>query len=156
MVTTEALRQCELFSELEDAELELIVPLCRERTYGPGEIICVAEEEADELFILQEGQVSLHIKLSSVVERSGAMTIDALEPGRIFGWSSIVKQQRFTATARASQPARVLAIQASGLQRLFDRNMHIGFVVMKQLANVISSRLRRTRLELEEKAWAGG
>jgi CRP/FNR family cyclic AMP-dependent transcriptional regulator len=156
MVKPEMLRQCELFSELEDAELQLIAPLCRERAYDPGETICVAEEEADELFILQEGQVSLHVKLSSVVERSGDVTIDALEPGRIFGWSAIVKQQRFTATARATQPTKVLAIRASELHQLFNQNTHIGFVVMKQLADVVSSRLRRTRLELEEKAWAGG
>jgi len=83
------------------------------------------------------------------------VTIEDLEPGHIFGWSSVVRQQRFTATARAMTVARVCAIPASDLNGLFSQHTHIGFVVMKQMANVIASRLRHTRAELEKRALAG-
>jgi CRP-like cAMP-binding protein len=73
------------------------------------------------------------------------MTIEEVEPGRIFGWSSLVKQRRFTASARALDEVTVMCIRAEELNDLFDQNSHIGFVVMKQLAEVIASRLRRTR-----------
>jgi CRP/FNR family transcriptional regulator len=73
------------------------------------------------------------------------MTIEEVEPGRIFGWSSLVKQQQFTASARAMGPVRVMTIKADELNTLFERDPHIGFVVIKQLAEVIASRLHRTR-----------
>jgi CRP-like cAMP-binding protein len=148
----EDLQQCELFAELDDAELRLIAPLCRERAYDEGETIFAAEDQAEELYILREGRVLLQILLRSGTGLSGEVTIKDLEPGNIFGWSSVVKQRRFTATALALQPAKVCAIRASDLNALFDQHTHIGFVVMRQLANVISSRLRHTRAELERKA----
>jgi CRP-like cAMP-binding protein len=155
MLSLEALRQCELFCELGDAELELIVPLCRERSYAKGETIFSADEQAEELYILQEGRVTLRIRLRSGVGPSGEVTIEDLEPGHIFGWSAVVKQQRFTATARALEAARVSAIPASDLNTLFGEHTHIGFVVMKQMANVIASRLRHTRTELELRSTVG-
>jgi hypothetical protein len=38
-----------------------------------------------------------------------------------------------------------MIVEADDLNDLFDRNAHIGFVLMKQLAEVIASRLRHTR-----------
>ena len=152
----EDLRHCELFAELEDAELEMICPLCSERSYSAGETIFAAEEQADELYVLREGRVTLQIQLRSGVELSGDVTIEDLRPGHIFGWSSVVKQQRFTATARALEPTRVYALRTSDLNALFTKHTHIGFVVMKQLANVISSRLRHTRAELERRGSGDG
>ena len=156
MTTAEALRWCELFAELEDSELELIAPLCSARTYAAGETIFSAHDRADELYCLQEGRVALMIQLRSGVERSGDVTLEDVEPGHVFGWSSVVKQQRFTASALALEPVTVCAIDAGDLGALFDTHTHIGFVVMKQLANVISSRLRHTRDELERRATSEG
>lgn len=156
MISVEALRCCELFSELNNEELGLFASLCQERVYEAGETIFTAQESAEDLYILQEGRVALQIQLRSAVERSGNVTIEEVEPGHIFGWSSVVKQQRFTATARALEWTKVCAIPAGDLNTLFSQHTHIGFVVMKQLANVISSRLRHTRDELARKALANG
>ena len=156
MSIVEALRRCELFAELDDAELELIAPLCRERMYAAGETIFSAHDQAVELYFLREGRVALRIRLRSGMERSGDVTLEDVEPGHVFGWSSVVKQQRFTASALALEPVLVCAIEASDLNALFAEHTHIGFVVMKQLANVISSRLRHTRDELERRAASEG
>ena len=145
MPSVEALRQCELFSELDDAELELVAPLCRETVYAEGETIFAADEQARDLYILQEGRVALQVRLRSGVGLSGDVTLEDVEPGHIFGWSSVVKQRRFTASARALEPVKVIAIEGDDLNALFDRDAHLGFVVMKQLAEVIASRLRHTR-----------
>jgi len=152
MLTIDQLRRCELFSELEDDELALIVPLCHEERYSVGDTIIEADEPALRLFILQEGRVQLRIRLRSGVELSGDVTLEDLEPGQIFGWSSLVRQERFTATGQVTEPAIVLSIDAHDLNALFAQHTHIGFIVMKQLANVIASRLRHTRTELDQRA----
>ena len=90
--------------------------------------------------------------LRSDLEPNGDVTIEEVTPGRIFGWSALVRQRRFTASVRALEKARVIAIANADLNALFEEDSHIGFVVMKRLADVISSRLRRTRQQLGEGA----
>jgi len=151
----EALRRCELFTELKDEELGLIAPLCRERVYEAGEIICAEQDGAEELYILQEGRIALYMRLRSTMEPDGEVSVEEAEPGRVFGWTALVKQERFTATVRALDKTHVLAIRGDDLKALFDQHPHIGFVVMKRLADVTSSRLRYTRGQLEQRASAG-
>jgi CRP/FNR family cyclic AMP-dependent transcriptional regulator len=145
MVSVDELYPCELFAGLNDKEMEQIAAIASQETYEVGELIIEEQEQADRLFILCEGRVQLHIRLRSPLEPDGEMTIAEVEPGRVFGWSSLVKQRRFTASARALEPVTVMVLEAQDLNALFDRNVHIGFVVMKQLAEVIASRLRHTR-----------
>jgi CRP-like cAMP-binding protein len=150
MVAVEALRCCELFNGLGDEQLERIAAIARIETYQPGEIICPEREVADRLFILHTGRVRLQIQLRSILEPGGEATIEEVEPGRIFGWSSLVKQRRFTASARALEPVSVVVLDAAELDDLFDHDAHMGFVVMKQLADVIASRLQHTREVCEQ------
>lgn len=145
MVSIEDLRTCELFPALSDAELEQVAAIAHQEEYQAGDLICAEREVADRLFILKRGRAQLHIRLRSALEPSGEAIIEEVEPGRIFGWSSLVRQRRFTASARALEPVQVIVIPGNELNALFDRDSHIGFVVIKQLAEVIASRLHHTR-----------
>ena len=145
VISIDEFRHCELFVGLSDQDLADIATIAYKETYATGDLICTERELANQIFILCQGRVQLHIQLRSSLEPNGEMTIEEVEPGRIFGWSSLVKQRRFTASARALEPVTALVIDADDLNTLFDRNLHIGFVVMKQLAEVIASRLRHTR-----------
>lgn len=145
MVSTIQLCPCELFAGLCDEELQQIAAIAREENYQAGERICTEREQADHIFILCEGRVQIRVQLRALLEPDAEQTIEEVEPGRIFGWSSLVKQRRFTASVQALEPVRVVAIKAEDLNDLFNRHAHVGFVVMKNLAEVIASRLRNTR-----------
>ena len=150
MVELEVLRRCELFGGLSDEELRQVASIAHQESHQPGSLICAERELADRLFVLSAGRVQLQIRLRGPLGPGGEATIEEVEPGRIFGWSSLVKQRRFTASARALDPVRVISIRADDLTSLFDQNPHLGFVVMKQLAEVIASRLQHTRQVCEE------
>ena len=145
MVSVEDLCACELFTNLSHEELAQIANIAQKKQYEEGDLLCVERKLADRLFILCQGRVRVHIQLHSPLEQDGEMTIEEVKPGRVFGWSSLVRQQRFTASARALEAVTVIEIKADQLNSLFDRHAHIGFVIMKQLAEVIASRLRHTR-----------
>jgi hypothetical protein len=53
-----------------------------------------------------------------------------------------------TATAICSEASRCLTFEREDLQRLFQENNSIGYVVMEHLTAVIASRLRDVRLQL--------
>jgi CRP/FNR family transcriptional regulator len=156
MVSIEALRGCELFGELNDAELGEMAALCREESYPAGATIFTEAEMAEDIYILQEGRVILQIQLHSMTQVSGDVTIEEVEPGHIFGWSALVKQRRLTASAQCLEDVRVVTMKGQALNELFEKNAHIGFVVMKRLADVISSRLRITRERLAERGQTPG
>ena len=145
MISIEKLSPCDLFVGLNETELEQVAAIAYEETYQSGDQIFAAQEAAERLYILCQGRVQLHIRLRSALEPGGDVTIEAVEPGCVFGWSSLVKQRRFTGTARALEPLTVIVLEARELTDLFDQNAHIGFVVMKQLAEVIASRLDHAR-----------
>jgi CRP/FNR family cyclic AMP-dependent transcriptional regulator len=145
LASTENLRCCELFVGLSDAELAPIAAIAHEEAYEAGDLICAERELADRLFILKQGRVQVHVHLRPGLDPGGEATVEEVEPGRILGWSSLVKQRRFTASALALEPVTLLVIQADDLNALFDRDTHMGFVVMKQLAEVIALRLQHTR-----------
>lgn len=152
MASLDALCSCELFTGLDNQEVEQIAAIAHKEIYEVGDLICIEQELADRLFILCQGRVQVHIQLRSPLEPDGELIIEEVKPGRVFGWSSLVKQQRFTASARALESVTLLAIRAHDLNLLFDRNAHVGFVVMKHLAEVIASRLQHTREVCEQKA----
>jgi CRP/FNR family cyclic AMP-dependent transcriptional regulator len=155
MTALAALHSCELFTGLSGEELQEIAAIAREDAYEEGDLIVAEDELAERLFILAKGRVQVHVRLRSTVEPDGETIIEEVEPGRIFGWSSMVKQRRFTASAKALEPVKVVVIDADALNALFDRNAHMGFVLMKQLAEVIASRLRHTREVCEHEATEG-
>jgi CRP/FNR family transcriptional regulator len=156
MVSIEDLRTCELFPALSDGELERIAAIAHEEEYRIGDQICVEREVADRLFILKSGRAQVRVRLRSGLEPDGEATLELVEPGRIFGWSSLVKQRRFTGSAWALSPVVVIVIPGDELMALFDRNTHIGFVVMKHLAEVVASRLQHTREIREHSTYAPG
>jgi CRP-like cAMP-binding protein len=54
----QALRDCEVFAELTDEELQQIVPLCREERHAKDSLVFREDEEAQTLYILQEGRLT--------------------------------------------------------------------------------------------------
>ena len=151
-VPLELLRQCELFGDLCDAEMSRVAAICRPETHPPGTLVFGQDDLAEKIYILREGRIAISMRLRSDSEPAAELTIEESVPGHVFGWSALVRQQRFTACATALDPVKVLAIRRADLYALFDEDAHIGFVVMRRLADVISARLRLTRRSTEHPA----
>ena len=63
MTSKKILRECELFATLSDDDLEKIASSASEKQYEAGATIFHEGENADELFVLQEGKVALQMTL---------------------------------------------------------------------------------------------
>lgn len=157
MVSVEVLNKVDLFKGLNNEELEKIARICQEHTFEEGQL-CVSEgSKAADLYILQKGKVAIELEIRYSGRRVKA-AIATLGPGRIFGWSALVEPHILTASASCEEKAKVIAIKGADLLDLFQKDNHIGYVVMKNLAAVIGLRLTRTRQRLAielERAAAG-
>jgi CRP/FNR family cyclic AMP-dependent transcriptional regulator len=98
----------------------------------------------DRMFFVIDGMIALDMN----VPRREPTRILTIGPGEVLAWSAVVGDQRMTATATALEETRLVAIDASTLSQLCERDHQIGYALMKCLASALSRRLLATRLQL--------
>jgi CRP-like cAMP-binding protein len=145
MVIVNLLRGADLFQGLPDEELGLIAQICQEQSYTAGERIFAEDSTGDELYVLKKGKVGIELAV-----RGEAMftALHIVDEGQVFGEMALVDRGHRSATAKSLVPSEILMIPREELFRLFDRNNHIGYVVMRNIATVLAARLRKTNLQL--------
>lgn len=144
-ITIEALRTCEVLADLTDEELQQIVPLCHEEQYNKGQIIFTEGDEATTFYILQQGKISLQYVICPQVEHCQDATILLDKPGDFMGWSSLVKPRRMTASGYCLTDVQLIAIDSKQLYELMEKESHIGFVILKEMAGQLNKRLREAK-----------
>lgn len=144
MVPLDALRKSEVFEDLSDDELAMIAKVSREETYEAGARIFAENEEAKNLYIVEQGRVAILIELGQ-----GKQTVvDTVTKGGSFGWSALVPPYIYTGTAKCSEPTKVVAVPGAELREICRTNCRTCYTIMERLATVISARLKDTRLQL--------
>jgi CRP-like cAMP-binding protein len=110
----EALKQCQVFSTLDDALLEQVASSLIEKRYEAGTVIFEEGDKATELLIVQEGKVALQMALpksQTAVHRR--ITVDVVGKNDIVGWSALVEPNIYTLTAVCLQETRALSISGN-------------------------------------------
>ncbi len=147
MVSVEMLGGFQLFEGLEESELVEIAGLCHERSHEKGSVIFTSGGSATDIYLLKDGEVHIQVELV-IYDLEARATIYTVRKGETFGWSALVPPHKFTASARCGQNSEVLTIDGQELKNILKKNNHIGYLVMRNLSNVISARLAATMVAL--------
>ncbi|MCP4578325.1 MAG: cyclic nucleotide-binding domain-containing protein [Deltaproteobacteria bacterium] len=131
-----------LFEGLAPDIMEEIVDICSEEHCAKDSVLFKKGEEADCLYILEEGAIRL------VIENGGTISYALSGPGKVFGWSSMVEFGRYTASSICSTDIKVLKIEREELDKVFRLHPDVGLKVLKRLAGVISQRLSNAYRDL--------
>lgn len=150
-VEPEMLRQTEILTDLNDEELALIANVSHLRTYETGTRIFSENEEARELFILEQGRVSILVDIG----QGRLATMGIVSPHSAFGWPALVPPYIYMDTARCAERTRVIAFPATVLRELCLNNCRACYSVMEKVTAVISSRLNDARFQLIHVLQAG-
>ncbi len=146
MIAKQALRECPVFSALNDTELEEITSLAVEKQYEAGTTLFEEGDSAEELLVLQEGKVALQMVLPSVaMQNRRRITVDMVNSNEIVGWSTIVEPYTYTLTAVCVQNVKALSLNGNKLRWLLRDNHQIGYEVLNGIIKVVASRLDDTR-----------
>jgi len=134
IISIDRLREVEILQGLSEWELQSIAQFFNEETVAAGISLCEKSERADQLYILQQGSVSLSSK------KLGQLEINT--PGKIVGWSFLVPPYRYTASAVTTTPARLLVIKSPDFYYLIHKEPKMGMKVMNNLAQIMASRFK--------------
>ena len=147
-ILTADLEKADIFAGLSNYHLEQIAEICDLRTYRAGERCAVQDTIADELGIVNEGEFAVEIRIE-VPPYTHTLNVATLKKGNAFAWSALVEPRVLTASIRCVREARAYHIKASDLRRTFRERPSVEQVVMKNLAIIVSSRLRDSWRQLE-------
>jgi CRP/FNR family transcriptional regulator, cyclic AMP receptor protein len=143
MVTVQDLHGFRLFAGLAENELSGIATLCRRQIYGCNSVIFDPETPSKDIFLVEQGNDVIQIEIP-LGGHEGKMVIHTLSQGETLGWAALGSQHTKTATSRCLERASVLAIDGKDLMQLLETNNHVGYLVMRNLADIISTRLAYT------------
>ena len=147
MANLDVIRENYIFRDLSTAQLQKIASISQENTYQPGQTIFREGDQAKDLYILKEGKVLLEMRIAPYPERtpSPSATIDVVTKGELFGWSALVPPHIFTLSASTAEKCQVVTLDSAKLIELMDSDPVMGYEVVKRLAKIISTRLKRSR-----------
>jgi len=144
MNKSEVIREVELFEFLTDDIVAGLADAAKEMSFSKGELVFHEEERAENVYILVEGKISMGVSLTS---KPAKITVSVLDtPYLLCGWSAIVKPYRFTAYGLCEEDTKVLAIPGDTILDMLEQNPGVAYTVMKLLTELISGRLRSTRM----------
>lgn len=144
----EILRELELFNELKESQLRKLAHIAEEVQFDTDEMIYQEGDLGKGIFVIQEGEVIIEMLLPE----HGPVVLYTLQPGQLFGWSSLLHGRRKKARARAARLTRAIFIDANKVRELFRQDHDLECSLMNCIISVMADRLYLTRESLAHKS----
>jgi CRP-like cAMP-binding protein len=134
----------ELFKGLSEQDLALIASKAVKAEFEENQEIFHEQSTESDLYILTEGRV----QIIGALGKTDSATIHTILPGKLFGEFAFIDGQPRSASAVAIQKCTVFKIPSGSLYDLFEQNTRMGYVTMRNLAQILARRIRQTAHEL--------
>ena len=132
----------ELFQDLDDKELTLLVSHVEERRYRSGERLIRRGAEGDSMFVLVEGLVYVFADINS---DDSEVKVAQIVPGQFFGEMSLLTGEARSATITAASDAVAYEISKNAMAELLSHRPELA----EQLSTIIAERKLRNQLASE-------
>jgi len=142
MVSAEWLKKTELFENLNESHLNVILSRSSVESLTEGKTIFRQGEEANRLYVLIQGAVDLTVEAQEQID---FMTSKIEREGAVFGTASLMEPFRYNVSAICLKPSKVLVIDASFIQKMMEEDPKMGMEMMKKLASIYFNRLNDLR-----------
>jgi CRP/FNR family transcriptional regulator, cyclic AMP receptor protein len=147
MVSPELLRRYPFFASLDEKQLEAIAEISQEKSHPKGTLLVKENTNATILALLMEGDIDLIFSGGGEGAISNAL-VGSIAPGEVYGVSSLIEPYRYTATAKATLPVKVIEVDGLALRALVEKDWKLGCIMMRNVAIAVLERLRYTQVEL--------
>lgn len=138
------LGQVPLFAGLSEAELESIDRRMVSLSWGEGDPLYTAGEQAEHLYVLASGRA----KLTQHARSGQGIVTDLLAPGDLFGALSTLGQPHYTETAEALTTTCALRIDPVAFREVLGEHPDVALRVLDD----VSARLAQARSDAGQRA----
>jgi len=145
-VTGADLRNLEFWERLGADHLERLACIAS-RQEVPAELELFREgTPSDGVYFVIWGRVALSIH----VPGRGPMQVGTIAPGELLGWSGLLNERTWAATARTLKPTSLLVFPGQSLIEMCEFDHEVGFYVMRSAFAGVVQRLQETRRQFSE------
>ena len=134
-----------IFRGLSPKELSRIAQICETVTFQAGETVFEDTSPGRDLYLVLSGKIDVNLEAITPHE---VFSIITLGEGEIVGEFALIDSGERSATATCVEDTELLVINGERLHELFEEDNHIGYVVMRNIAQIICARIRRTNRRL--------
>jgi len=134
------LKDMKFFEGLDTNELETIAGLCSSVEFKAWDKIFNRGDRAEYFYIIKEGKVDLCF-LVTIMLKEMEITVDTLQAGAVLGWSALSESPKLTLSAYCKIDCKFIQMRGEEVLSLCNKEHHLGYVIMKNLAQVVSRRL---------------
>ena len=133
------LKTVPFFDQLSNRQLKRVSDIMFQRTYDTDELIFEEGQPGAALFLILDGKIAVEI-----YRETSTMRLAVLERGAFFGEMALLDETPRSATARALERTRTLALYRNDLNGLVYRHPRTACRIYRSLAGMIGDRLRST------------
>jgi CRP/FNR family transcriptional regulator, cyclic AMP receptor protein len=133
------LKTVPFFDQLSNRQLKSVSDITFERTYDTDELIFEEGQPGAALFLILDGKVAVE-----VFRETNTTRLAVLEKGAFFGEMALLDETPRSATARALERTRTMALYRNDLLGLVQRDPKTACQIYRSLAGTITDRLRLT------------
>ncbi len=137
------------FNGLTAGDVRHISEISRNVTLKKGAKIFSRGDSAENLYIVHSGKVHLSFQISILLAHV-EIAVDMINAGDVFGWSALVEPHRFTLSAYCDGDGELIEIGGKHMISMCAKRPHVGYILMRNLAKVIGSRMDRIQNLLEK------
>lgn len=143
--TKQLLTGVELFSELDDVELEKVADLAQGRSVTKDSTIFYAGDPAEAVFVVASGKVK--VVVTSTDGKEFILTV--LGAGQVFGEMALIESAPRSATVITVTACELMVINRNDFHHLLNTTPGIS----RKLLTILSRRLRRANSKMESLAY---
>jgi CRP/FNR family transcriptional regulator, cyclic AMP receptor protein len=142
---TDLLKGVDLFSALDDSQLDTIAQMIIEKTYRKADIILMEDDDSNQsLFIIAKGEV----KVVLTAEDGREAILASLKEGDFFGEMSLLDGEPRSATVRAVEESRLLTIRREDFLSAMKKQPDLALTLLGEM----SRRLRKSNRQISSLA----
>src|SRR6266498_3509399 len=141
------LKTVPFFDQLSNRQLKRVSDIMFERIYETDELIFEEGQPGAALFLILDGKIAIEI-----CRETSTTHLAVLQRGAFFGEMALLDETPRSATARALERTRTLALYRNDLNGLVYRHPRTACRIYRSLAGMIGDRLRLTNELVQMKA----
>lgn len=133
-------RQIELFSNLSDDEIDILVKHSKIRSLVEDEALFRQGDDGDFFVIIIDGR----IEITKHTAKETPVALASLTRGDTLGEMALIDQEKRSASAIAIEPTSVFILSRKSFNLLVDQYPRCGTKLLRKLATILCSHLRET------------
>ena len=130
----------------EEGALEALLALLKPRAFPAGTVIFSEADEGHELYILHRGRVRINKK----TPHGDNYTVVLLDEGQdaFFGEAGLLELEARSASVIAETAVDTFVMTRDDFTRLGDQHPRIGLLITREIAKILSQRIRKANQDL--------